>query len=63
MTEVGETVGNAVGVFVGLLVGLIVGLFVGAIILALGYKLLGAWLQWGEPVNENAGQESGTSDA
>ena len=51
------------GAIGGMITSGIVGLFIGAIILALGYKLLGAWLQWGEPVNENKGQERQTSDA
>ena len=40
------------GAIGGMITSGIVGLFVGAIILALGYKLFGAWVAWGDPVNE-----------
>ena len=43
-------------IFVGAIGGFIaqgiIGLFVGAVVLALGYELLLAWLQDGEPVPE-----------
>ena len=47
------------GAIGGMITSGIVGLFVGAIILALGYKLLQAWLEWGNPTDEvtaNAGE-------
>ncbi len=47
------------GAIGGMITSGIVGLFVGAIVLALGYKLLQAWLEWGSPadeVTENAGE-------
>ena len=40
------------GAIGGMIASGIVGLFIGAIILALGYKLFAAWVQWGEPVSE-----------
>lgn len=40
------------GAIGGMISSGIVGLFIGAVVLALGYKLLGVWLQWGSPVNE-----------
>jgi predicted PurR-regulated permease PerM len=40
------------GAIGGMITSGIVGLFVGAIILALGYKLLQVWLEWGNAVNE-----------
>ena len=40
------------GAIGGMITSGIVGLFVGAIILALGYKLFGAWVAWGDPENE-----------
>lgn len=40
------------GAIGGMITSGIIGLFVGAIILALGYKLFGVWVSWGEPVNE-----------
>jgi len=45
------------GAIGGMITSGIVGLFVGAIVLALGYKLVGEWLQWGEPAKENLEQE------
>jgi predicted PurR-regulated permease PerM len=44
------------GAIGGMITSGIVGLFVGAIVLALGYKLLRAWIQLGEPVTEKAGE-------
>jgi predicted PurR-regulated permease PerM len=47
-----------IGAIGGMITSGIVGLFVGAIILALGYKLFGAWLNWGEtPVSASAKTE------
>ncbi len=46
------------GAIGGMISSGIVGLFVGAIILALGYKLFGVWVQWGEPVDEENEQAS-----
>lgn len=40
------------GAIGGMITSGIVGLFIGAIILALGYKLLVVWLEWGDPVSE-----------
>ena len=45
------------GAIGGMITSGIVGLFVGAIVLALGYKLVGEWLQWGELETENPEQE------
>ena len=45
------------GAIGGMITSGIVGLFVGAIVLALGYKLVGEWLQWGQPDTENPEQE------
>lgn len=39
------------GAIGGMITSGIVGLFIGAIILALGYKLFGVWLEWGQPLN------------
>jgi len=44
------------GAIGGMITSGIVGLFVGAIILALGYKLFGAWVAWGDPVDEDSEQ-------
>lgn len=46
------------GAIGGMITSGIVGLFIGAIILALGYKLLGAWLEWAQPVNEEPRQDA-----
>ncbi len=40
------------GAIGGMITSGIVGLFIGAIVLALGYKLFGAWLAWGQPDTE-----------
>ena len=40
------------GAIGGMITSGIVGLFVGAIVLALGYKLFGVWINWGQPVSE-----------
>jgi len=40
------------GAIGGMITSGIVGLFVGAIILAIGYRLLGVWLRWGQPADE-----------
>lgn len=40
------------GAIGGMITSGIVGLFLGAVILALGYKLLGAWIESGDPVND-----------
>jgi len=40
------------GAIGGMLTSGIVGLFIGAVVLALGYKLVAAWLQWTSPVDE-----------
>ena len=45
------------GAIGGMISSGIVGLFVGAVILALGYKLVGEWLAWGQPAEENPEQE------
>jgi len=45
------------GAIGGMITSGIVGLFVGAIVLALGYKLVGEWLQWGQPETESPEQE------
>ena len=45
------------GAIGGMISSGIVGLFVGAVILALGYKLVGEWLSWGEPATETPEQE------
>ena len=45
------------GAIGGMITSGIVGLFIGAIILALGYKLVGEWLQWGQPETESPEQE------
>jgi predicted PurR-regulated permease PerM len=37
------------GAIGGMITSGIVGLFIGAVILALGYKLLGAWIEWQDP--------------
>ena len=52
------------GAIGGMLMSGIVGLFVGAIVLAVGYKLYGAWLAWEEPVNDAPliADEAGRSD-
>jgi len=44
------------GAIGGMITSGIVGLFVGAIVLALGYKLFGAWVAWGDPVDEESEQ-------
>ena len=44
------------GAIGGMISSGIVGLFVGAIVLALGYKLFGAWIAWGDPVDEESEQ-------
>lgn len=44
------------GAIGGMITSGIVGLFVGAIVLALGYKLMGEWLKRGETASENAEQ-------
>jgi predicted PurR-regulated permease PerM len=44
------------GAIGGMITSGIIGLFVGAIILALGYKLFGAWVAWGDPVDEESEQ-------
>jgi predicted PurR-regulated permease PerM len=50
------------GAIGGMIASGIVGLFIGAIILALGYKLFGAWLNWGTtPVAASAETESSAS--
>ena len=41
----------------GMITSGIVGLFVGAIVLALGYKLFGVWINWGQPVSEELQQD------
>jgi len=46
------------GAIGGMITSGIVGLFIGAVILALGYKLFSAWIQWGNPV-VNAQEETG----
>lgn len=46
------------GAIGGMITSGIVGLFVGAIVLALGYKLFGAWLEWAQPVNEEPQQDA-----
>ena len=45
------------GAIGGMITSGIVGLFIGAIVLALGYKLLGAWLAWGQPDTEELQQD------
>ncbi|MDX2417592.1 MAG: AI-2E family transporter [Xanthomonadales bacterium] len=40
------------GAIGGMITSGIVGLFIGAIILAMGYKLFGVWLQMGQPLDE-----------
>lgn len=45
------------GAIGGMITSGIVGLFVGAIVLALGYKLFGVWVNWGHPVNEEPQQD------
>lgn len=45
------------GAIGGMITSGIVGLFIGAVILALGYKLLQVWLEWGEPADEKAEDE------
>lgn len=45
------------GAIGGMITSGIVGLFVGAIVLALGYKLFGVWLHWGEPAVEEPVEE------
>ena len=40
------------GAIGGMITSGIVGLFIGAIILAVGYKLFGVWLQLGQPLDE-----------
>jgi len=45
------------GAIGGMITSGIVGLFIGAIILALGYKLFGAWVQWEGPEDEQNEQE------
>ena len=45
------------GAIGGMITSGIMGLFVGAIVLALGYKLTGVWLNWGEPVEEEPQSE------
>lgn len=40
------------GAIGGMITSGIVGLFVGAIVLALGYKLFQAWIEWGQPVEK-----------
>lgn len=47
------------GAIGGMITSGIVGLFVGAIILALGYKLFSAWVEWGDPVLEASVTEDG----
>jgi len=42
------------GAIGGMITSGIVGLFIGAVILALGYNLFQGWLDWENPVNENA---------
>ena len=44
------------GAIGGMITSGIIGLFVGAIVLALGYKLFGAWVAWGDPVDEESEQ-------
>jgi len=39
------------GAIGGMITSGIVGLFIGAVILALGYKLFQAWIEWGEPAS------------
>jgi len=46
------------GAIGGMITAGIVGLFIGAIILALGYKLLHVWLQWGEPAADESEQSA-----
>jgi len=46
------------GAIGGMITAGIVGLFIGAVILAVGYKLFQAWIQWGEPATES---EPGTA--
>jgi len=46
------------GAIGGMITAGIVGLFIGAIILALGYKLLEVWLQWGEPATDEPEQSA-----
>ena len=48
------------GAIGGMITSGIVGLFVGAIILALGYKLFGVWINWGQPVSEEFQQDEGS---
>jgi predicted PurR-regulated permease PerM len=48
------------GAIGGMITSGIVGLFIGAVILALGYKLFQAWLEWEKPVDDSA---VGTGDA
>lgn len=45
------------GAIGGMITSGIVGLFIGAIVLALGYKLFGAWLAWGQPDTEELQQD------
>jgi len=45
------------GAIGGMITSGIVGLFVGAIVLALGYKLFGVWIDWGQPVSEEQQQD------
>lgn len=42
------------GAIGGMITSGIVGLFIGAVILALGYKLFQSWIEWGEPLDEEA---------
>jgi len=50
------------GAIGGMITSGIVGLFVGAIVLALGYKLFGAWVQWDDPVIEENEQTEVIAD-
>jgi len=47
------------GAIGGMITSGIVGLFIGAVILALGYTLFQAWIEWGEPADEEAVQTDG----
>ena len=46
------------GAIGGMITSGIVGLFVGAIVLALGYKLFGVWIEWGQPVEKELQQNA-----
>jgi len=52
------------GAIGGMIMSGIVGLFIGAVILALGYKLFQAWIEWEDPpVNEDVNIEAADADS